>query len=208
MEEKYLIKLKQLNYTLIMNEYQKAAVDGIEIWKEWRGVRISNLGNVENYTPYCYNDRMFVKDQALHRIVAELFLGWDGINAVHHINKDKLDNRCNNLVVLTVSEHTALHNKSNGGFTGKHHTDETKTILSDKLTGTKKPESMKEKLSERAKGNQYAKGHVQTNSTKELIRQSKTGVKFYNNGTDMRQFRTEEEAMSQGYIYKGMIKQK
>ena len=45
---------------------------------------------------------------------------------VHHKNEDKLDNRIENLELMSRAEHSALHSKGNKYWLGKKHTEETK----------------------------------------------------------------------------------
>lgn len=61
---------------------------------------------------------------AEHRLIAEKKISriLRSYEVVHHINKDKLDNRPNNLEVMTASEHNRLHanerwRKKRGEFT-------------------------------------------------------------------------------------------
>lgn len=50
----------------------------------------------------------------LHRIVAEEKYGFIPFEyEVHHVNGDKLDNRSENLIVLSKIDHRELHNKPN-----------------------------------------------------------------------------------------------
>lgn len=52
-----------------------------------------------------------------HRIVAEAKIGRKLLpgEVVHHINGMKLDNRPENLEVMTVSEHVSHHRRTNRG---------------------------------------------------------------------------------------------
>lgn len=52
------------------------------------------------------------KYRATHRVIVESIIGreLDHEEVVHHINCDKKDNRIDNLVILTMSEHTKIHN--------------------------------------------------------------------------------------------------
>lgn len=88
------------------------------------------------------NDRGYVK---LHRLIAEYFLNrpLTSSDVVHHLNGDKLDNRPDNLQVMTNSEHTTYHN-----LNGSRHYEERKLKRYADLTGIKDSENSEIKSSE------------------------------------------------------------
>jgi len=60
------------------------------------------------------------EDKEVHKVIAELFCEKpEGYNPddylVHHINKDKRDNRAANLIYLTHREHGIIHGSINSG---------------------------------------------------------------------------------------------
>lgn len=111
--------------------------------------------------PKC-NNQGYVRK---HRLVMEEHIGryLEQDEIVHHINHDRLDNKIENLMILTPSEHSKYHgslnviseegkrriselHKGQKYWLGKTHKAETVHKISLAATGRKMKESSKEKL--------------------------------------------------------------
>ena len=93
-------------------------------------------------------------------------------NVVHHINEDKTDNRISNLRLMTLGQHTTLHN------TGRVYTEETRRKMSESLSGEKHPnwgthrsEETKKRISE----SNIGKKHTEETMVKMSKSHNKTG---------------------------------
>lgn len=97
------------------------------------------------------------KTVELHRYIMEQHLGRKLIvnEVVHHINGDILDNRIENLQLMTDNEHKSLHSKR------FRHSDETKKLMSKVMIGNtnclgyRHTEEMKRIISERQVGSKH-----------------------------------------------------
>lgn len=134
---------------------------------------VSNYGNCNKKL---YNEcgylRPFQNQNRIHVLVARAFPEicgewFDGCH-VHHKDHNPLNNRADNLQVMTAEEHRKMHSESEitrrkranfgekNGFFGKQHTEETKLKMSESHKGMKHSEETKQKISESMK---KKKGH-------------------------------------------------
>lgn len=96
------------------------------------------------------------KQMSLHRWIMENMLGrpLSSNEVVHHKNGDKLDNRPENLELLTVSEHCRLENPI-----GRKYSEETRKKVSVSLIGNQRRKGIptspevKTRLSQAMSGN-------------------------------------------------------
>lgn len=72
------------------------------------------------------DNRYYFKGKAVYRLVMHSHKGYLRGFQIHHLNENKLDDRLENLVYLTNSEHTSIHNIGNKYFVGKKHSEEWK----------------------------------------------------------------------------------
>ena len=89
--------------------------------------------------------RAYFKRHAVHRWQVHTNLGYKKDYHIHHIDENKMNNSLSNLVYLTHSEHSKIHNKI-----GKKLSDETKQKLSEAKKNMS--EESKRKMSEAHKG--------------------------------------------------------
>ena len=114
----------------------------------------------------------YFKSMAIHKIQAHTHYGYKKYYAIHHIDKNKLNNSLSNLVYLTCSEHNIIHKK------GKILSEETKRKLSEALKGKILSEETKRKLSEALKGkNNPMYGKQLSEETKRKMSEAQKGNK-------------------------------
>lgn len=114
------------------------------------------------------------KDVREHKLVMEKHIGrkLKPNECVHHKNENRLDNRIENLQLMTVSEHQTYHRL------GKHHSNEAKAKISTFNLGKKLSLETRLKMSESKKGAKnpfFGKHHTQETidrilATKQLTR--------------------------------------
>ena len=102
----------QIKHSLTQEQKEKL-LEGSRRYKETmqkKRVRIDEKG----YLIYTCGNK---KGRPVHRVIMEEYLGrkLSRDECIHHINGDKLDNRIENLQVLSRGEHTTIHNPNNRG---------------------------------------------------------------------------------------------
>lgn len=91
------------------------------------GVIYDLNGNIQE--TYQNQGRPHFKGNSIHSLVIHSFIGYKENMHVHHLNGNKFDNRLENLVYLTPSEHNKLHH------IGKAHSLEACIKMSDSRKG-------------------------------------------------------------------------
>ena len=92
------------------------------------------------------NDKGVKKKCFIHRLIAKSFIpNPNNFEYIHHINHNPKDNRIENLEWISPEKHTSIHNKGNKNFLGKHHTEDYKQKMSNRMKGDKNPMYGKER---------------------------------------------------------------
>ena len=109
--------------------------------------------------------RPYFKSMEIHRIQVHTNLGYKKGMDIHHIDENKMNNSLSNLVYLTHSEHSKMHNKGKKlseetkkkmSEAAKNMSDEHKRKLSEAAKGKHHSEETKRKISEAAKGKKHS----------------------------------------------------
>lgn len=156
----------------------------IEIWKPYKtprtNIEVSNLGNVRGticskpVKIVLVNGRRCINNHH-NKIFRLVWIAFNGPipkdYCIHHIDFNKTNDRLDNLMFMTRSEHTKLHNNSReyvkgkpGPNKGKHFSEETRKKMSFSHKGKPSPargvkwsEESKEKLKNRIPWNKGKK---------------------------------------------------
>ena len=127
----------------------------------------------------------------IHRIQVHTNLGYKKDYDIHHIDENKMNNSLSNLVYLTHSEHTKMHNK------GKKLSEETKQKMSEAKKGKHLSDEHKRKLSE-------ARKNI-SEETKRKISEALKAKIWINNGVISKRVQCDEdipEGFSRGRLKK------
>ena len=142
---------------VISTKYGNAGIDSNGYYK----ITTKQEGNFEKY---------------LHRLIYEEHYGEiPKGHIVHHKNENKLDNRIENLELMTKKEHTILHSTGNTYWLGKKHTKETKDKISKAHMGKKYSAERIEQMRVMSSGKNnpmYGKHH--SKETKKKISNART----------------------------------
>lgn len=223
-----------------------------EIWKEYKtyssnkyldnthivtDIEVSNIGNIRGTL---YNNQIFsegiisiingrkcIGKKPVYRLVWTVFNGPVPKGCcIHHKDHNKLNDRLDNLEMMTRSDHSKHHNdnmteETKQKISESHKnivfTEEHKENLRKSHLGIHMKEETKQKLSkifsEYPRSEEWNKhisesriNHEVTEETRQKISAKSKGIKrgkFYNDGTTTKRFMADDVAISKGYIYKG-----
>lgn len=176
-----------------------------EIWKEYKtyghnyngvtwirsDIQISNFGNVKGnkWNEKSFNENMIKINSKGRRCLGTYqnsiyLLVWEVFNGpvpegycIHHKDHNKLNDRLDNLELMTKAEHAKHHS------TGKKCSAETKEKIRNSNLNKPVSEETKQKLSESLKGHKNCLGYHQSEEHKRKQSESKKGRQFWNNGS-------------------------
>jgi len=130
-------------------DYQVSNLGRIKSFKKWRGTDIRILSQNEDSHGYLQinlykNGRK--KPKRVHHVLFETFNNYKlkKDEVIHHIDKNPLNNDLNNFQLMADSDHKSFHNSGenhydafgkNNPFYGKHHSDEIKELIRERMTG-------------------------------------------------------------------------
>ena len=166
------------------------------------------------------NGRPYFKNNLIHQWQVHTHYGWKQGMVIHHLDENKMNNSLSNLVYLTKSEHSKLHNK------GKTLSEETKQRLSIAHKRENLSEETRRKMSDSQKGKKLSeetrrkmsdsrKRENLSEETRRKLSEAGTGernhmygkrYKFVNNGIENRYIPLDED-IPEGFI-RGRLKRK
>lgn len=200
-----------------------------EIWKEYKtygrygciraDLQISNYGNVigtirnkpVNITTIGGRRCVNTHHQQIYHLVWEVFNGPVPKGyVIHHIDHNKLNDRLDNLMMMTKSEHSIHHltgrkasketkEKMSKIHKGQIISEEQKLAISRANSGRKWNDEQRKHLSEARKGMKLTDNHKKKISISLLGNQYTKGMHWYNNGVINKMFRTDAEAFALGF---------
>lgn len=169
-----------------------------EIWKEIKrytgyhkaylqtNIKVSNLGNVEGEMNHKKGEINIKKGRRYFGCYLIYTLVWEAFNGpipkgyvIHHKDHNKLNDRLDNLQLMSNDEHTKHHHinktvteetkkKISNKRKGQHLTEETKQKLREAHIGKKHSEETKQKM----RGRKFSEEHKQKISNSLKLRNS------------------------------------
>jgi len=164
-------------------DYQVSNLGRIKSFKKWHGTDIRILSQNKDSHGYLrvklFKNRK-EKTIRTHHLLFETFNNYKlkKDEVVHHIDKNPLNNDLNNFQLMADSDHKSFHNSGenhynafgkNNPFYGKHHSDEIKELIRERMTGKYCGEN----------NPFYGKNHSE--KTKQLMKEKKIGKYFGEN---------------------------